>query len=86
METKGCREGLRLLLLLHALIPCVEYFETHAPVSGSVNINIKCVDNVFFFLVVHKSHVIVWGPENPVCMCCPGYKERQGEYVMRRLM
>ena len=64
------------------------YPETPAPVSGSVNINIKCVDNA----VVSGSPQVTchsngtWGPENPVCKCRPGYEERQGECVMCKFL
>ena len=61
----------------------VLYPLTPAPVSGSVNINIKCVDNAVSGspqVTCHSNGT--WGPENPVCKCRPGYEERQGECVL----
>ena len=66
----------------------VLYPETPAPVSGSVNVNIKCVDHA---VVSGSSQVTcgsdgTWGPENPVCKCCRGYDEMQGECILRKLI
>ena len=65
----------------------VSYPDVPAPAYGSVSINVKCVDNA----VLSGSPQVTcrsdgtWGPENPVCKCCRGYDERQGECVLRKL-
>ena len=61
----------------------VLYPDAPAPVSGSANINIKCVDNA----VISGSQRVTchsdgtWGPENPVCECHPGYENKQNECI-----
>ena len=57
-------------------IGLVVYPDVPAPVSGSVTINVSCVDNAEF----SGSNQVTcgsdgtWGPENPVCQCSPGYE------------
>ena len=93
IRDKGTCVGISRLRVYHYNCPSrqvglVLYPEAPAPVSGSVNVNIKCVDNA----VVSGSPQVTchsngtWGPENPVCECRPGYEERQGECVMCKLM
>ena len=90
LQDTGTCVGISRLRVYHYIRFCpsrqeglVLYPETPASVSGSVNINIKCVDNA----VVSGSPQVTchsngtWGPENPVCKCHPGYEERQGECV-----
>ena len=61
----------------------VIYPDTPAPVSGSVTIDISCVENA----VVSGSARVTcrsdgtWGPENHVCQCRLGYEERETECV-----
>ena len=61
----------------------VVYPSAPAPVSGSVNIDISCVENA----VVSGSPRVTcssdgtWGPQNPVCQCRLGYEDRETECV-----
>ena len=59
----------------------VLYPDAPAPVSGSENISIKCVDNAVISgspgVTCHSDGT--WGPENPVCECRPGYEDRMTE-------
>ena len=59
----------------------VLYPDAPAPVSGSANINIKCVNNGVVLgspLVTCRSDG-TWATANPVCRCSPGYEDRQTE-------
>ena len=61
----------------------VVYPDAPAPVSGSANINVACVDNAVFSgsdQVTCDSDG-TWGPENPVCQCSPGYEDRGTDCV-----
>ncbi|CAI8036642.1 Ephrin type-A receptor 5 [Geodia barretti] len=58
----------------------VLYPDAPAPVSGSTNIDISCVENG---VVSGSSRVTcgsdgTWGPENPVCQCNCGYEQNMG--------
>ena len=63
----------------------VLYPDAPAPVSGSANISMKCVNNG----VVLGSPLVTcysdgtWGPENPVCECRPGYEDRMTECISK---
>ena len=59
----------------------VVYPDAPAPVSGSVNINVACVDNAVFSGSdqVTCASDGTWGPENPECQCSPGYEDRGTE-------
>ena len=61
----------------------VVYPDAPAPVSGSANINVACVDNAVFSGSdqVTCASDGTWGPENPVCQCSPGYEDRETECV-----
>ena len=93
LQDTGTCVGIARLRVYHYNCPSrqvglVLYPESPAPVSGSVNINIKCVDNA---VVLGSPQVTcgsngTWGPENPVCKCCRGYDEMQGECVLRKLI
>ena len=57
----------------------VEYPDSPAPVSGSANIDISCVENAE---VSGSSRVTcgsdgTWGSQNPVCQCRLGHENRQ---------
>jgi hypothetical protein len=61
----------------------VLYPDAPAPVSGSANIDISCVENA---VVSGSSEVTcrsngTWGPETPVCQCRLGYEKRQTECI-----
>ncbi|CAI8048169.1 Ephrin type-A receptor 5 [Geodia barretti] len=58
----------------------VRYPDAPAPVSGSANIDISCVENA---VVSGSSEVTcfsngTWGPETPVCQCKCGYEPNRG--------
>ena len=59
----------------------VRYPDAPAPVSGSDNINIRCVPNAKVSgsaqVTCHSNGT--WGPENPVCQCLVGYEDRGTE-------
>ena len=59
----------------------VRYPDAPAPVSGSENINIRCVPNANVSgsaqVTCHSNGT--WGPENPVCQCLVGYEDREIE-------
>ena len=89
LQDTGTCVGISRLRVYHYNCPSrqeglILYPEAPAPAYGSVNINIKCVDNA----VVSNSPQVTcrsdgtWGPENPVCKCRPRYEERQGECVL----
>ena len=88
LQDTGTCVGISRLRVYHYNCPSrqeglVLYPETPAPVSGSVNINIKCVDNAVSNSTQVTCHSNgTWGPENPVCKCRAGYEERQGECVL----
>ncbi|CAI8051432.1 Ephrin type-A receptor 5 [Geodia barretti] len=61
----------------------VLYPDAPAPVSGSANIDISCVENA---VVSGSSRVTcgsdgTWGSQNPVCQCRLGYENRQTECI-----
>ena len=61
----------------------VLYPDAPAPVSGSANIDISCVENA---VVSGSSRVTctsdgTWGSETPVCQCRLGYENRQSQCV-----
>ena len=66
----------------------VSYPEAPAPVSGSVNISISCVENA----VVSGSPQVTchsngtWGAQNPVCECRQGYEKRMAECLIGMLV
>ena len=61
----------------------VLYPDAPAPVSGSANIDISCVENA----VLSGSQRVTcasdrtWGSETPVCQCRLGYENRQSQCV-----
>ena len=61
----------------------VLYSDAPAPVSGSANIDIGCVENA---VVSGSSRVTcgsdgTWGDQSPMCECEVGYENRQGECI-----
>ena len=62
----------------------VVYPDAPAPVSGSVNINVTCVNNTVFSSdsdQVTCNSDGTWSPRNPVCQCSPGFEDRGTECV-----
>ncbi|CAI8007494.1 Ephrin type-A receptor 4 [Geodia barretti] len=60
----------------------VQYLDAPAPMSGSTNIDISCVENA----VPRSSRVKcgsdgTWGSQSPVCQCRLGYEDRQTECI-----
>ena len=80
LRDKGTCVGISRLRVYHYICPSrqvglVLYPETPAPISGSININVKCVDNA----VVSGSPKVTchsngtWGPDISQCECNVGY-------------